>query len=223
MRRQHLLFVQASTLPFDRFMKRLTGIFIFLAALLLCAAGASAQAAPTSIRIDLGADGRSEMVTLDSGQDPALIVRRGKRVLWRGVPARWKPWKLMVADVDGDGRQEIIVGVYKATHYFPQPHNCLFIYGWDGKSVAPKWLGSTLSKPFTDFTFADLDRDGHEELVAVETTRDGRRSVAVYSWNGFGFTLDWQRGAWQSARLITNERGQVVVEADGATIALTRE
>lgn len=204
-------------------MKLFTVSIITLVAVCVCSASVRAQAPPTIIKFALGKDGQRETIVLDREKDPALSVRRGKKLLWQGVPARWQPWKLMVADVDGDGLYEIIVGVYKATRYFPQPHNCLFIYGWDGRRAAPKWLGSTLSKPFTDFTFADLNRDGHQELVAIETMRDGKQSVGVYSWNGFGFTLDRQRGAWRAAKLITDERGGIVVEADGERIALTKE
>jgi hypothetical protein len=179
-----------------------------------------AQGLPTIIDADLNHDGRIERVTLDDKSDPALSVSRGRKTLWRGVHARWQPWKLLIADVDGDGRREIVVGIRKATRYFPKPHNCLFIYSWSGRRAFPKWLGSTLSKPFTDFAFSDLDKDGEDELIAIETMRDGKLCVAIYKWNGFGFTLDRQRGAWQSAKLLTDERGEIFVEADGARLAL---
>src|SRR5437763_1362775 len=204
-------------------MKLFVVTIIVLVVICLCPTLSLAQAQPTVIKFDLERDGRRETISLDPEKDPTLSVRRGKKLLWRGVHQSWKPWKLMVADVDGDGSDEIIVGVYKATHYFPQPHNCLFIYGWDGRRAFPKWLGSTLSKPFIDFTFADLNHDGHKELIALEKGRDSRQWVAVYSWNGFGFTLDWQRGAWQSARLMTTESREIVVEADGERVVLTKE
>ncbi|HEX8745780.1 MAG TPA: VCBS repeat-containing protein [Pyrinomonadaceae bacterium] len=174
-----------------------------------------------SLESDLDGDGKLETILLDKESDPALSVRHGGRVLWRGVPARWKPWKLMVADVDGDGRREIAVGVYKSTRFFPKPHNCLFIYSWDGRKGSKFWLGSSLSRPFFDFAFADLDGDKEEELAAIELKRDGRFCLAVYSWNGFGFTLDWQRGDWQSARLVKADKEGITVEADGAQVTLT--
>lgn len=197
-------------------------LIIFL--LLTCALSFAAHARllPTVIEADLNQDGRVERITLDDTRDPALSIGRGKQIMWRGVHASWKPWKMLVADVDGDGQREIILGIKKATRYFPKPHNCLFIYSWNGRRAYPKWLGSTLSKPFTDFVFSDLDKDGEDELIAIETMRDGKVCVAVYSWNGFGFTLDWQRGAWREARLSTNERGEAFVEADGARVALAK-
>lgn len=180
-----------------------------------------ADPVPRIIESDLDGDGRRERIVLNGAGDPVLKIWRGRALLWQGVPKRWKPWKLSVADVDGDGKSEIVLGIYKATHYFPQPHNCLFIYDWDGRELLPKWLGSSLSKPFTDFAFADLDSDGRDNLIAIETTRRGRQCVAVYSWNGFGFTLDWQRGDWARARLLTAPGGELFVEGDGERIHLT--
>ena len=88
---------------------------------------------PQVIVADLDRDGRVERVVLDPGRDPALAVWRGGRRLWQGVPRRWRPWKLQIADMEGDGRREIIVGVQKSTHFFPRPHHCLFIYRFDGQ------------------------------------------------------------------------------------------
>jgi hypothetical protein len=197
---------------------------IFILLLIICASHAGAAPADAfSLEFDLDGDGQIERIHLDKGKDPSLSVRHGRRLLWRGVPARWKPWKLSVADVDGDGRSEILVGVYKSTRFFPKPHNCLFIYGWDGRRAAPKWLGSSLSKPFIDFAFLSGDGKRTGSLVALETKRDGRLCVAVYSWNGFGFTLDWQQGDWQQARLIETAGNRIIMEADGERITLSTD
>ena len=134
---------------------------------------------PQVIVADLDRDGRVERVVLDPGRDPALAVWRGNQRLWQGVPRRWQPWKLKIADMDGDGRREIIVGVQKSTHFFPWPHHCLFIYRFDGRTVQPVWLGSSLSQPFIDFTFARTGSRHAEKLIALEITREGRRCVTV--------------------------------------------
>jgi hypothetical protein len=198
-------------------MRRLT-LFLLL---ILCVPAATARAeGPFSIETDLDGDGRVESITLDTAGDPAVSVRHGRRLLWEGVHGRWRPWKLAVADVDGDGRKEIVVGVFKPTKFIPRPHNCLFIYDWDGRRAAPKWLGSTLSRPFTDFLLADGDGDGRDEVYALETRRDGKTALAAYSWNGFGFTRDWERGDWQKAVLLSVTRGEITIEADGARVTL---
>lgn len=107
------------------------------------------------------------------------------RVRLRRDLARFKPWKVRLADVDGDGRPELALGVHKLARFDPVMRNRLFIYDWPG--LAPRWLGSRLSLPFVDFAFADCDGDGKDELFALEEARDGRRRLMHYTWNGFGF------------------------------------
>jgi hypothetical protein len=203
---------------------KLTGRAIFILLLITCASSATlGRSKVISMEADLDGDGRTERISLDKESASAsLSVRRGGRLLWQGVPARWKPWKLAVADVDGDGRGEIVVGVYKSTRFFPKPHNCLFIYSWDGRRAHPKWLGSSLSKPFVDFAFLDANGKSAQELLSIETKRDGRQCLALYAWNGFGFTLEGQRGDWREAKLVETTRGRIIVEADGARIAFSR-
>ncbi len=189
----------------------------------LSSISASTQLVKRSIKADLDLDGKVEQIHLNGSQEQTLQIRRGKKLLWQGVPAKWKPWKIEIADVDGDGRREMIVGVFKATKFFAKPHNCLFIYGFAGETAFPKWLGSSLSRPFTDFTFADMDNEGGDELIAMETTLEGRLSLAVYHWNSFGFTLDWHRGEWQTAKIVDVENGLILVEADGKDISLAKD
>lgn len=169
----------------------------------------------TSISFDLDGDGMPEEISIDSGSKMTLEVRRGGELLWNAVPAAWEPWKLQIADVDGDGQSEIVVGVYKSTKFFPKPHNCLFIYSWANGKGAPKWLGSSLSRPFNDFIFADFDGRSGDELAALETTRTGSKSLSFYRWNGFGFTRESVAGDWKAARIIGAEGRRVLLETDG--------
>ena len=184
---------------------------------------ASAESLKKSISADLDLDGRVERIEIDGEREQALHIRRGKKLLWQGVPATWQPWKIQIADVDGDERSEIIVGVFKATKFFTKPHNCLFIYGFSGNSVFPKWLGSSLSRPFTDFVFADLDSEAGDELIAIETTLEERKSLAVYHWNSFGFTLDRRRGKWQMARFLDVKKDTILINADRKQIFLAKD
>ena len=191
---------------------RFISFFLFA---LFAARGSTAAPIKQIIQTDLDGDGTNELIDLDASREKVLQVWHGKELVWSGIPRAWKPWKMTTADVDGNGKKEIVLGIHKATKYFPRPHNCLFIYDWTGEKVRKKWLGSSLSKPFDDFLFNDIDGDGQDEAISLETLGDQRRCVVCYSWNGFGFTADWQRGNWKSARLLGVQDGKVRVAADG--------
>ena len=186
------------------------------------AAVVGAAPARQVVESDLNGDGQVERIVLEPEQAQTLTVWRGERRLWSGVTRAWKPWKLTTGDADGDGNREIAVGLFKGTRYFPKPHNCLFLYSLKGDTVKKMWLGSSLSKPFTDFTFANLDRDKADELVALERLADGRWCAMVYSWNGFGFHGDRQLGRWKTARLAGRKGHAVLVMADGKEFRIRR-
>lgn len=98
-----------------------------------------------------------------------------------------KPWKVQTADIDGDGKLEISVGVYKTAKFHPVPSKRPFMYGWSKEGIYPVWLGSRLSHPFNDYIFADADGDGMDELASAEQLSDGKMIVNLYKWKGFGF------------------------------------
>lgn len=212
------IFCNQSTLKRAALMGQLAGFSV-----VLCTA--NGQASSFHITRDLDGDGRAERVIVDATQKKQLAIYRGKVLLWSGVTRRVRPWKLVIADVDGDGKQDIVIGTIKATRYFRTPHRTLSIYGWNGRVAAPKWLGSALSRPFSDFAFANMDNDETVELLALEYRRDRRRSVGIYSWNSFGFTRQSESGNWRTAKLLPRTmapREAIAVMADGRKIVLSR-
>jgi hypothetical protein len=107
------------------------------------------------------------------------------KLLWRQPSLN--PWKLEIGDVDGDGFKEIVVGVWKKSRYDPVFARRAFVFSWNGRRLLPKWLGSRLSRRFTDFVLCPLDHDGKTELVALEEAPHGAKYIAVYRWRAFGF------------------------------------
>jgi len=101
-----------------------------------------------------------------------------------------QPWKIWLADVDGDGRRELALGVYKAARFDPVPRKRLFIYDWPGHDLVPRWLGSRLAFPFDDFAFVDCPGGDGSALFAAESEPGGGHRLMRYQWNGFGFSGD---------------------------------
>jgi len=108
-------------------------------------------------------------------------------------------YRFETGDVDGDGSADAMVGVIKATRFYPEQARRLFIFkqvngekksgGKSNKAAAkpkvrPLWLGSKLGGVLLDFRFANGC------IRALETTTDGRYVVADYRWDSFGMTLD---------------------------------
>jgi hypothetical protein len=99
------------------------------------------------------------------------------------------PWKIQTGDVDGDGKYEISIGMYKTSPLNPVMAKRPFIYQWVYNDIAPKWLGSRLSRPFQDYIFSDINNDGRDELISIEVLRNNHKIISVYTWKGFGFEL----------------------------------
>lgn len=178
-----------------------------LAATLLAATGGAtpAQATPAGQEADSGDAGAGEAppayafpATLRPGQRHRVavylaadqsagfltITRQGPR--W--TSALYPMWWAAPADLDGDGVDEIVLGIWSRTrrHDEPEPHRAIWVLAWDGRELVPLWRGSALARPLADALVADLDRDGRAELLALERAGAGC-VLAAYAWNGFGF------------------------------------
>lgn len=89
-------------------------------------------------------------------------------------------YRFCTGDVDGDGREDALVGVIKSTRFHPEVGRRIFIFKQVEGKVRPLWLGSRLGATLVDFRFADgciraLETDGHDRYAVVE-----------YAWKDFG-------------------------------------
>lgn len=145
---------------------------------------------------DIGkiAEGAEEyLVTLtgskgnEYGKDIVIYSLENEREVYREDFTQLNPWKVVIGDIDGDGIDDISIGVYKESPLHPVLAKRPFIYSFVEGNLVPKWRGSRLSKPFIDYTFNDLDKDGIDEIVSIEVLEDNKKVINSYKWKGFGF------------------------------------
>jgi hypothetical protein len=77
-----------------------------------------------------------------------------------------------------------MVGVVKATRFYPEKGRRLFIFKQVNGKARPLWLGSKLGGILQDFRFTD------GKIRALETTTDSLYVVAEYKWGHFGMDFD---------------------------------
>lgn len=95
-------------------------------------------------------------------------------------PLPYPVYRFCTGDVDGDGSEDALVGVVKATRFHPEIGKRIFIFkNYHGK-VRPLWLGSKLGGILEDFHFAN------GILTALERTTDYKYVVSDYKWHHFG-------------------------------------
>lgn len=103
----------------------------------------------------------------------------------------FRAWKVAVADLDGDGTDEVVLGIWsdQPRHAEPDPHRTVWVLRWDDRAerLVEAWRGSALARPLRDFTVAEHPRG--DRLVAAERGRDGCFAT-TYRWTGFGFAAE---------------------------------
>ena len=93
-------------------------------------------------------------------------------------------YRMETGDVDGNGTIEALVGVIKATRFYPEKGRRLFIFKNYQGLVRPMWLGSKLGGILQDFHF----REGR--VRSLETNAKGQYTVAEYCWDDFGLVFE---------------------------------
>lgn len=144
-------------------------------------------------RGDLDGDGVEENVRLEPEAGPGPLRAR-VAIVGHGMTTRtpWYPaWKLLVGDVDGDGRAEIILALARTDRRDQRVRNRLYVYAWAGDGLVDRFRGSSFPRPFVDFALERGTPDGRLRVVllALDLPRRAFRRE-VYRWVNFGFVRE---------------------------------
>jgi hypothetical protein len=166
---------------------------------------------PSAPQIDLNQDGEPERVEL-TGEQVYIYAQIDNSVpLWQSPP-EWQVKQVLTGDLNRDGSPELALLVWRPFKPWPidsyLPHggriaahqdrrglSChLILIGWQTGRFGELWAGSALAQPLRAITAVDLDGDGRQELAVLETLYNTpsflpARALAVWEWNGFGFSL----------------------------------
>lgn len=173
------------------------------------------------ISADLAGDGIPEQIRLEGGR--LSIVENGE-LAWRS-PENWHIYDYDAGDPNDDGREEVVVVFDKISNPGSgsarlQSHP--FLIGYRGGEYREVWGGSAVSEPIREVALGDLNGDRQQELVVIEDRCSGinlpemlcqdrceSQSVAVWGWNGWGFSRLWRSeiGKLHSLEILTNADG----------------
>jgi hypothetical protein len=68
-----------------------------------------------------------------------------------------------------------------------------FVIGYRQGKYYDLWGGSAVADPILELELGDVDGDGQDELVVLEAGEgEDSRTVAVWRWHGWGFSLIWR-------------------------------
>ena len=163
---------------------------------------------PSLYQADLDGNGLSESLLIT---DNRLSILSGGKIVWQS-PSNWQIAQAAIGDLNQDGKPEVSLLVWRPSHPWPVDqwlpyggrianfHNAeglschIILIGWCRNAYRELWAGSAMADPITSFFPLDIDGNGTQELVVLESRyKDERnapaRKLKVWEWNGFGFSV----------------------------------
>lgn len=154
--------------------------------------------------IDLNHNSNSESYELLDG---SLIIRKNKKLIWQS-PDNWWIDSFVLADTENDGEININLSLWKRGSFGSSKpfwleendmsiKNHFFVLRHADNLVSQAWSSSNLTNPNCEFIMKDVNNDGQNDLVVIEGEYQEDlqcigKYIAVWSWNGWGFSNYWR-------------------------------
>jgi C1A family cysteine protease len=162
-------------------------------------AGSWSRGADIFTAADVDGDGEVEIVIANNANGWTGVLKWNGSAMapvWMvpspiaGPPGSWArgPDTFIAADVDGDGKAEIVVA-NNTDHWTG-------VLKWNGSALAPVWMipspingpAGSWSRGADSFTAADVDHDGKVEIVVANNSNGW---TGVLKWNGSALAPVW--------------------------------
>jgi poly-gamma-glutamate synthesis protein (capsule biosynthesis protein) len=170
-------------------------------------------------RIDLTGDGVPEHVRRTGEQ---VVVYSAGAEVWRS-PTEWRVVDLALGDPNDDGRGELLLALWKAgldgletpgpgKEKVPRSHP--FIVGYRGGTYRTLWGGSVVASPILEVELGDVAGDRAQELIVLDGDDSCARTISVWRWHGWGFSLTWRSDPGTYRDLTLTEDGTISVAVE---------
>ncbi len=136
-----------------------------------------------------------------------LKITQKNKVVWKS-PDDWWIDNFILADSNNDGFINVNLSVWKAGNFGSSKpfwvkendmsiKNHFFVFNFIEGAMKPIWQSSNLTSPNCEFKIVDVDGDGKNDLVVIEGDYSQKpncegKYVAVWKWNGWGFSNEWR-------------------------------
>ncbi len=160
---------------------------------------------PFSITQDLDNDTKKEQIIFNRG---SIQVLQNEKIIWQSDPA-WVINDYTVGDFNADGLPDLALALWKKGDYAEnspletaenKEHwaSHLFLYNLKDGKLNLIWGSSILDSPLLEIDAGDFNQDHKSELAVLEGTYQHpdikiSQDLGVLSWNGWGFTKDWEK------------------------------